>query len=117
MASDGDASVDMDLPSQMVDSDFIITRLVRPLYPARASAADRTRPVITVKAAFYLDAAGQVVALIIQSNDGGPEFADAARDAMEKWEFQPRLRDGVPPAPRWLVVTWRFRSPFADVGR
>lgn len=112
MAADGDATVDMDLPSQTVDSDFIITRLVRPLYPARATEADRARPVITVTAGFYLDSTGEVQALIIQSNDGGPEFATVARQAMEQWEFQPRLRDGVPPAPRWLLVTWRFRSPF-----
>lgn len=112
VAADGDATVDMDLPSQTVDSDFIITRLVRPLYPARASAADRARPVITVTAGFFLDSAGTVQALIIQGNDGGPEFADVAREAMEQWEFKPRLRDGQPPAPRWLVVTWRFRSPY-----
>lgn len=112
MASDGDATVDMDLPSQTVDSDFIITKLVRPLYPAQASVADRARPVITVTAGFFVDSAGTVQALMIQSNDGGPAFAAAARQAMEQWEFQPRLRDGVPPAPRWLVVTWRFRSPF-----
>jgi len=111
-AADGDASVDMDLPSQTVDSDFIITKLVRPLYPARASTADRARPVITVTAGFFLDSGGEVQALIIQGNDGGPEFATATRQAMEQWEFQPRLRDGVPPAPRWLLVTWRFRSPY-----
>ncbi|MEZ4388484.1 MAG: N-acetylmuramoyl-L-alanine amidase [Candidatus Krumholzibacteriia bacterium] len=117
IASDGDATVDMDLPSQQVDSDFIITRLVRPLYPARATPDDRARPLITVEAAFFLNETGAIVALIIQSNDGGPEFAAAAREAMEQWEFQPRLRDGQPPAPRWLVVTWRFRSPFSGLPR
>lgn len=113
IASDGNATADLDMPTQTVDSDFIITRLVRPLYPAQASAADRARPVITVTAAFFLDSDGNVTALIIQSNDGGPEFAEAARKAMEEWEFAPRRRDGEPPAPRWLVVTWRFRSPFS----
>jgi TonB family protein len=114
--SDGDAAVDMLMPSQHADSDFIITKLVRPLYPARASQQDRLRPVITVKAAFFVNEKGEVVAITIESNDGGPEFAESVRKAMDQWEFQPRLRDGVPPAPRWLVVSWRFRSPFSGVG-
>lgn len=113
VAADGDASVDMDIPSQHADSDFIIRKLVRPLYPARASHEDRLRPVITVVAAFFLDQTGTIEAVMIQSNEGGPEFAAAVREAMEQWEFAPRMRDGQPPAPRWLVVTWHFRSPFS----
>jgi hypothetical protein len=111
----GDAAVDMVLPSQNADSDFIIRRLVRPLYPPGASIADQRRPLVTVQGAFYLDSDATIVAVMIQSNDGGPEFATAAREAMEQWEFAPRIRDGVPPAPRWLVVTWRFRSPLSGV--
>ncbi|HOX25237.1 MAG TPA: energy transducer TonB [Candidatus Krumholzibacteria bacterium] len=114
-AGDGDADVDLSMPSQHTDSDFIIRKLVRPLYPARATAEDRRRPLITVEAAFYLDERGEIVAVMVQSNDGGPEFAEAVRAAMSLWEFAPRLRDGVPPRPRWLVVIWRFRSPFSDL--
>ena len=114
--SDGDAAVDLLMPSQNANSDFIITRLVRPIYPARASEVDRARPLITVKAAFFVNEEGKVVAITIESNDGGPEFAESVRHAMEQWEFRPRLRDGVPPAARWLVVTWRFRSPFRALG-
>ncbi len=110
---DGNANVDMFMPSQHVDSDFIIRKLVRPLYPARAGAADRLRPLITVTAAFFVNEQAEIVAVMIQGNDGGPEFADAARTAMEQWVFEPRLRDGKPPASRWLVVKWRFRSPFS----
>jgi hypothetical protein len=113
IAADGDAAVDMDMPSQQVDSDFIIRKLVRPLYPPGASEADRRKPVVTVQAAFFLNEQAEIVAVMIQSNDGGPEFAAEVQAAMEQWEFEPRLRDGQPPAPRWLVVTWRFRSPFS----
>ena len=115
--SDGDAAVDMFLPSQNTDSDFIIRKLVRPLYPLHANERDRMRPLVTVKAGFFLNEQADIVAVMIQSNDGGPEYADAARQAMNQWEFEPRLRDGVPPEPRWLVVTWRFQSPFAGLGR
>jgi TonB family protein len=109
--SEGDAAVEMVLPRQNADSDFVIQRLVRPLYPAGASLADQRQPVVVVEAAFFLESDGSVAALMIQRNEGGPAFAAAAREAMEQWEFSPRLRDGEPPAPRWLVVTWRFRSP------
>lgn len=115
--NDSMAQVDMEMPSQRVDSDFIITKLVRPLYPPHASQADRARPVITVKAAFFVKSDGEVTALIINSNDGGPEFAEAARMAMEQWEFEPRLKNGELPAARWLVVTWRFRSPYSGLQR
>ncbi len=114
--SDGDAAVDLLMPSQNADSDFIITKLVRPLYPVRASQSDRMRPLITVTAAFFVNEQADVVAIMIQSNDGGPEFAESVRNAMNQWEFKPRLREGVPPRPRWLVVTWRFRSPFTGLG-
>ena len=114
--SDGDAAVDMLMPNQNANSDFIITRLVRPLYPVRASQADRMRSLITVTAAFFVNEKAEIVAVMIQSNDGGPEFAESVRNAMNQWEFTPRLRDGVPPAPRWLVVKWRFRSPFNGLG-
>ena len=106
----GDAAVDMHMPSQQADSDFIIRKLVRPLYPVRASLEDRRRPVTEVEGAFFLDSQASIVAVMIQRNEGGPEFADTVREAMQQWEFEPRLRDGQPPAARWLVVTWRFRS-------
>lgn len=114
---DGDANIDMFMPSQQVDSDFIIRKLVRPLYPARASRADRLLPLVTVKAAFFLNESADIVAIIVQSNDGGPEFATVVRNAMEQWKFEPRLRNGKPPAARWLVVTWRFRSPLSGANR
>lgn len=112
VADVGDGQVTMDPTAQLANSDFIIRKLVRPLYPAGASDADRRRPVITVEAAFFLDETGAIVAVVIQSNDGGPEFADEVKQAMEQWVFEPRIRDGVPPQPRWLLVPWRFRSPF-----
>ena len=115
--SDGDAAVDMFLPSQNADSDFIIRKLVRPLYPLHANNRDRMRSLITVKAGFFLNEQADIIAVMVQSNDGGPEYADAARQAMNQWVFEPRLRNGVPPKPRWLVVTWRFRSPFSAPGQ
>lgn len=107
----GDAAVDMHMPAQRADSDFIIRKLVRPLYPVRASVEDRRQPVIEVEGAFFLNEQADIVAVMVQRNEGGPEFADAVQTAMEQWEFEPRLRDGQPPRPRWLVVTWRFRGP------
>lgn len=112
---DGDRTADLLLPSQQADSDFIIRKLVRPLYPVGASLEDRQKPRILVEAAFYLDQTGAIVAVMIESNEGGPAFADAVRLAMEQWEFEPRWRDGQPPAPRWLRVPWRFRSPFTPI--
>lgn len=109
----GDAAADLHMPAQQVDADFIIRKLVRPLYPVRASAEDRLKPVVEVEGAFYVNERAEIVAVMIQRNEGGPEFADAARLAMEQWEFEARWRDGKPPRPRWLVTTWRFRSPLA----
>lgn len=111
----GDGAADLLMPSQHAESDFIIRKLVRPLYPASARMADQRRPLLTVEAAFFLDEEANIVAVLIQSNEGGPEFAEAVRNAMEQWEFEPRWRDGKPPAPRWLVLTWRFRSPLRDM--
>lgn len=107
-----DRTVDLLMPSLYADADFVIRKLVRPQYPPRASIADRQQPIIVVEAAFFLDSEANIVAVMIQSNEGGPEFATAVQQAMEQWEFEPRWRDGKPPAARWLVVTWRFRSPF-----
>ena len=110
-----DSFADLLMPSQHAESDFVIRKLVRPLYPVQASMADRQAPLLVVEAAFYLDQEGTIVAVIIQNNEGGPEFGEAVREAMLQWEFEPRWRDGKPPAPRWLVVTWRFRSPFRSL--
>lgn len=109
----GDAEIDLLMPSQLADADFIIRKLVRPLYPMQASTYDRLRPLIVVEAAFFLNETADIIAVIVQKNDGGEVFAEVVREAMLQWEFEPRWRDGKPPAPRWLVVTWRFRSPFA----
>ncbi len=109
--SEGDASVDMVMPQQTADSDFIIRKLVRPLYPAGLSLQQQRQPVVTVAVGLYLTSDGEVTAMMIQGNDGPPPFEEAVLTAMEQWEFAPRLRDGVPPAPRWLLITWRFRSP------
>ena len=113
--TEGDADIDMLMPSQHADSDFIIRKLVRPVYPAWATAEERMRPLITVEAAFYLNERAEIIAVMVQRNEGGPAFAEVVRAAMEQWEFAPRLRDGVPPRPRWLVVIWRFRSPFSGL--
>jgi hypothetical protein len=113
-AGDGEADVEMLLPSQFADSDYIIRKLVRPLYPVRASAADRLRPLIVVEAGIYLDEEANIVGVVIERNDGGPEFAEVVLNAMRQWELEPRWRDGKPPAPRWLRVPWRFRSPLGN---
>lgn len=114
VTSDGDAYVDMQLPSQFSESDYIILKLVRPLPPPYTGAADRHRPFIVVQAGIYLDQEANIVGVVIESNDGGPEYADVVRHAMQQWELEPRWRDGKPPAPRWLRVIWRFRNPFAE---
>lgn len=114
----GDAAVDMRLPSQQVDSEFIIRRMMRPIYPLDATAADRAQPVITVTAAWFVQQTGDVSAIMIQGNTGSGAFAVAARQAMEQWLFEPRPRpDGLLPAARWLVVEWNFRSPFSGQAR
>jgi hypothetical protein len=110
-----DRLADLMMPSQHADSDFIIRKLVRPLYPPDASAEDQQRPLLVVEGAFFLDEKADIVAVLIQSNEGGPPFAQAVRSAMELWEFEPRWRDGKPPSPRWLLVTWRFRSPLRSM--
>lgn len=111
--SEGQSNVDMLMPSQSANSDFIIRKLVRPVYPPGASKVDRMKRVLAVKAGFFVNETGSIVAVMIQSNEGGNEFGTAVKAAMEQWEFEPRIRNGEPPASRWLVVTWRFRSPFA----
>ncbi len=111
--SEGDAAVDMVLPRQSADSDFIIRKLVRPLYPAGLSLEQQRQPVVTVTVGVFLTSEAHVQAVMIQSNDGPPAFEEAVLTAMDRWEFAPRLRDGVPPAPRWLLITWRFSSPLA----
>lgn len=113
--SDGDAVVELVMPSQFANADFIIKKLVRPLYPAHASTADRRKPVITVEVAIWVTETAEITASYVASNDGSQAFADAALAAVRQWELAPRVRDGVPPQPRWLVVPWRFRSPFAGL--
>ena len=80
---------------------------------ALASEADRMKPVITVEVAIFVNEKAEIMGSYVSSNDGGQAFGNAVKNAMEQWEFEPRLRNGEPPAPRWLVVTWRFRSPYA----
>jgi TonB family protein len=115
--SDGNAAVELVMPSQFANSDFIIKRLVRPLYPPLASEADRMKPVITVEVAIFVNEEAEIMGSYVSSNDGGQAFGDAALAAVRQWELEPRLRNGVPPRPRWLVVPWRFRSPFTGLGQ
>jgi TonB family protein len=101
--------VELTLPQQ-TSRDFRILELVRPLYPAAASAAQRAVPVIRVDAAIFVGTDGTVQAAMVTGGDGAPVFDEAVLAAVRQWRFQ-WLTDPPPQTGRWIEMTWRFKSP------
>lgn len=103
---------ELTLPQQS-SPDFIIVKMVRPLYPLNASERDKRLPVVSVNVAVFVDADGRVAASLITANEGGPPFAEAVLAAMDRWEFA-WSGDTAPAAGRWLEMSWRFKSPYGS---
>ncbi len=112
VAEDGIGEVELLLPRATADQAFIIRNMVRPVYPADATEAERRRPEILVRSAVFLDATGAITAAMITYSEGGAAFDEVALAAVRQWVFEPVIRDGQPPAPRWLEIPWRFKSPY-----
>ncbi len=109
---DGAGSVELLLPRQTADQSFIIKKMVRPLYPVDATEDERRTPIITVTAAIFLNADGTIGAVMITHSDGSDTFDAVVREALTHWVFEPVMKNGQPPQPRWLEMSWRFRSPY-----
>ncbi len=112
VAAEGLGKVELLLPRSTADQAFIIRNIVRPLYPADATEAERRRPEILVRSAVFLDSTGAITAAMITYSEGGAAFDEVALAAVRQWVFEPVFRDGQPPAPRWLEIPWRFKSPY-----
>jgi protein TonB len=112
VAEDGVGEVELLLPRSTADQAFIITNMVRPLYPIDAREDERRRPEILVRSAVFLDATGAITAAMITHSEGSAAFDEVVLAAVRQWRFEPVIRDGVPPAPRWLEIPWRFKSPY-----
>jgi len=104
--------VEMRLPSQS-NPCFRLVRMVRPRYPADATALERRQPLITVHVAFYVSIEGSVQGAYIMSNDGGPAFADVTLKAVEQWVYEPVECDHAPQG-FWVNFPLEFTSP--DIG-
>lgn len=109
---EGVGTAELLLPRQTADQAFIIKKMVRPIYPLEATEAERRLDEITVEVGVFVTATGSIQAVMISRCDGGPAFERAVRTAMQQWEFEPVIKDGKAPDPRWLVLTWKFRGPY-----
>jgi TonB family protein len=112
VVEEGIGEVELLLPRATADQAFIIRNIVRPIYPVDATESERRRPEILVRAAVFLDETGAITAAMITYSEGGPAFDEVALAAVKQWAFEPVIRDGKPPAPRWLEIPWRFKSPY-----
>lgn len=112
VAEEGLGEVELLLPRMTADQAFIITNMVRPIYPLEASEAERRRPEILVRSAVFLDSTGTITATMITHSDGSLVFDEEVLAAVRRWEFEPVIRDGRSPAPRWLEIPWRFKTPY-----
>lgn len=101
--------VELTLPQQ-TSRDFRILELVRPLYPAGATEAERRTPEIRVEAAIFVGPDGLVRAAMVTGGTGGPVFQEEALRAMRQWVFQ-WLIEPPPQVGRWIEMTWRFKGP------
>jgi hypothetical protein len=107
--------VQLSLPRQS-SSDFIITKMVRPLYPLSASEVERRTAVIQVNVAIFVDSSGLVTASMIMGNNGSARFGQVVLKAVNQWEFQWLTEDAVRQLGRWIEMSWRFKSPYGDFG-
>lgn len=76
-----------------------------PLYPVGARRAGQEG---VVELAFTVTAAGEVVDVEVLASRPGTVFVGAARSAVERWRFEPGMREGEPVAVR-VEVPLQFR--------
>lgn len=107
--------VDMRLPAQS-NPWFRLVRMVRPRYPADATAQDRMLPLVLVEVAFYVSPSGTIEGAYIISNEGSDAFARVTLKAVEEWLYEPISAD-VAPQGFWNRLTLRFRQPTATLHR
>jgi TonB family protein len=109
------AQAELTLPRQS-NPDFIILKMVRPLYPLDATETERRRAFVRVDVAIFVDDAGRVTAAMITASEGGKVFDEAVLTAMNQWEFAWQ-NESAPTAGRWIEMTWRFKSPYGQKTR
>lgn len=109
--AEGLGEVEALLPRTTADESFIIRNMVRPPYPVEATEAERRRTIL-VRTAVFLDATGAITAAMVTYSEGSGVYDEVALAAVKQWVFEPVIRDGNPPAPRWLEISWRFKSPY-----
>ena len=105
------SQVELTLPTQS-NPDYFVIHIEPAVYPVAASETDRRTPVVRVVANLFLGEDGKVQHVLIQDTNGGPEYADAVREAVATWQFGWREE----PKPRWFVATFNFRSPYFTPG-
>lgn len=103
-------TVELKLPTQ-TNPCFHLRRQVYPRYPADASHADRARPLITVKVAFFVGPEGRVGGSYIMTSDGSAPFDDVVLKAVEQWRYEPDFAACASPDGFWNVLTVLFRTP------
>jgi len=103
-------TVELKLPTQ-TNPCFHLKRQVYPRYPADAAPADRSRPLITVKVAFFVDPRGIVDGSYVVNSDGGRPFDEVVIKAVDQWLYEPDFAACTSPDGFWNVLTVLFRSP------
>ena len=109
-AADAEDQVRMTRPTQR-SNDFILIKLVRPVYPPGIPASLRKRT-IPVDVAVYVEPDGKVSGAYVTKGGGAKAFEDAALAAVLEWEYRYVGPDGEA-EPFWDQVRWIFspRSP------
>lgn len=105
--------VEMSLPMQ-TSRDFFFLKKVLPEYPLRASERERRTPVIVVMVECFVNAEGDITAVVIKGSNGSEIFEEACVAAVEQWKLGWRVPPGVG---RWLTFPINFRSPYFSPGR
>ncbi len=77
-----------------VTSEFLAGKLIRKVVPAYPVLARRNRISGTVILRAIISEQGKIKELRVES--GPPLLIDAARDAVQQWEYQPWILDGTP---------------------
>jgi TonB family protein len=103
-------TVELKLPTQTHPC-FHLQRQVYPRYPADATGADRTRPLITVRVAFFVGPDGRVDGSYIMDSDGSAPFDEVVLKAVDQWRYLPDFNACSSPDGFWNVLTVLFRSP------
>jgi len=92
-------------PSQR-SLDFVLVKLVRPIYPAATPDWLRRKKVV-VDVAVYVEADGKVSDAYILRSNGGPLFSQAVLQAVRQWEYRYVGAAGQE-QPFWDQVRWIF---------